>query len=801
MILNHVIIDNIRSYKHEEIEFPKGVSLFVGDIGSGKSTILMAIEFALFGLGSQKAESLLAKKSSSGYVILNFTVDQKEYEIKRALVKTGSDTINQSPKDSWIKIDSQREPLSPSELKQRVLQILKFNEPANPRAVSRIFRYAVFTPQEEMKDVLSDAKMRLETIRKAFRIEDYSIAASNSKELLDEIRHTLGRLEGRFENITILEDENMKFEKEIAELQETAAEDSEEIGRLRQSESNTASELEEIREKDKQRIKTESQIRILEEKVGDAENRIRERRADIAECKIGLEQSDSALKKLLEIKKPDTIKTISEVDAEITESQKLDSDLIRLEAQKKNVSKEIASLRDEIGQMADTDKKIFEEKMSRFQERVKSLDDSIQELDRQQQKTLAEKNQMQARRDILGKEIDKLSRLTNICPTCEQPIDEKAHRDMIESKQEQKEKAETNINAMSISFEETSSRLESTESERKQYRNEIDEIQKIIPNIDKLGQRTAELKEAKIGIASIMEKNIGKRSTAELSKTRDMLIEYKNAMERKDQIEENRDVFEGRITNNEEQILILQESIAENNTKITEIQRSHSFMDLREDILKKESQLTAIRDSISKAEVRLAQKSEKRAQIEENVLRNTQKITESKKWKKRHLEISEYEQWIKQFFIPTIARIEKQVLLSILQNFNETYSRWYSILVDDHTKESSIDEDFAPVVNQDGYEQDVRYLSGGEKTSVALAYRMTLNSLIRKETEADADLLILDEPTDGFSKGQLAKMRDILTELKSEQIILVSHARELEAFGDNMFDVSKYDGVSKVSKK
>ena len=63
MILNSIIIDNIRSYEHEEIEFPRGISLFEGDIGSGKSTVLMVIEFALFGLGSQKPEALLAKKA------------------------------------------------------------------------------------------------------------------------------------------------------------------------------------------------------------------------------------------------------------------------------------------------------------------------------------------------------------------------------------------------------------------------------------------------------------------------------------------------------------------------------------------------------------------------------------------------------------------------------------------------------------------------------------------------------------------------------------------------------------------
>ena len=116
MLLNSLIIDNIRSYEHEEVEFPRGISLFEGDIGSGKSTVLMAIEFALFGLGSQKAESLLAKKSESGTVILDFSVDDEKYEIKRTLLRKNSG-VNQDPKNSWIKIDGVKEPLSPSEFK------------------------------------------------------------------------------------------------------------------------------------------------------------------------------------------------------------------------------------------------------------------------------------------------------------------------------------------------------------------------------------------------------------------------------------------------------------------------------------------------------------------------------------------------------------------------------------------------------------------------------------------------------------------------------------------------------------
>ncbi|MDA7958984.1 MAG: hypothetical protein MPI95_07885, partial [Nitrosopumilus sp.] len=122
-------------------------------------------------------------------------------------------------------------------------------------------------------------------------------------------------------------------------------------------------------------------------------------------------------------------------------------------------------------------------------------------------------------------------------------------------------------------------------------------------------------------------------------------------------------------------------------------------------------------------------------------------------------------------------------------------------LIDDPSKESRIDEDFGPLVSQDGIEQDLEYMSGGEKSSIALAYRLTINTMLRRSIDTlRSNLLILDEPTDGFSKTQLAKVRGVLDGLKSQQVILVSHDPELEAYADHVFRVSKEGGASSVAK-
>lgn len=104
-----------------------------------------------------------------------------------------------------------------------------------------------------------------------------------------------------------------------------------------------------------------------------------------------------------------------------------------------------------------------------------------------------------------------------------------------------------------------------------------------------------------------------------------------------------------------------------------------------------------------------------------------------------------------------------------------------------------------PYVEQDGYEQDADYLSGGERTSLALAYRLALNEVVQRvSTGMSSNLLILDEPTDGFSREQLGKMREILDEVKSPQVILVSHDKELESFADQIYRVVKEGGESRV---
>lgn len=244
MMLKALTLENIRSYKDEtRIQIPTGTILFEGDIASGKSTILYAIEFALFGLGDIKSSSLLRNGAKRGRVALRFEVDGKEYEVHRSLVKKGR--IAQQD-ECYIDGPNGKAVLSASELKERVLQILGFNEPANPKAQSVIYRYAIFTPQEEMKEViLKKPDERLQTLRKALRIEDYKVASDNTSTLIGRLKERVKYFEGATQDTD-------SIKKKIEDETKLIAKITAELGPLKQKEADLGEEIKTKNEKLKQ---------------------------------------------------------------------------------------------------------------------------------------------------------------------------------------------------------------------------------------------------------------------------------------------------------------------------------------------------------------------------------------------------------------------------------------------------------------------------------------------------------------------------------------------------------------------
>lgn len=131
--------------------------------------------------------------------------------------------------------------------------------------------------------------------------------------------------------------------------------------------------------------------------------------------------------------------------------------------------------------------------------------------------------------------------------------------------------------------------------------------------------------------------------------------------------------------------------------------------------------------------------------------------------------------------------------------FSKFFSQWFAMLVAE-TFNTRINDEFTPIIEQQDYEIDYAYLSGGERTAVALAYRLALNQVLNSflSNIKTRDFVILDEPTDGFSDQQLDKMRSVLEQLNVAQLIIVSHEQKIEGFVENVIRFKKEGGISKI---
>ncbi|MBI3190459.1 SMC family ATPase [archaeon] len=219
MIIKSVQMKNIRSYEDEKVEFPLGSTLLAGDIGTGKSTILLAIDFAFFGFrkGELSGSDMLRHGKDRGSVKVNFELEGKNISIERT-IKRGKDSF---PQDNCImNINETTYEMTPVELKSKVLEmfgypqdILKKNRP--------LFRFTVYTPQEHMKQILIDEEERLEILRNIFSIDKYGRIRSNGKIFVTELRAMKRECEAVARDIDI----DKKRLEEFIELQMNASAD------------------------------------------------------------------------------------------------------------------------------------------------------------------------------------------------------------------------------------------------------------------------------------------------------------------------------------------------------------------------------------------------------------------------------------------------------------------------------------------------------------------------------------------------------------------------------------------------
>ncbi len=90
-MITSIELGDFLSHSNTKLEFENGVTVFVGDNGAGKSSIIDAITFALFGQHTRKSNKGLIKRGANqGFAKICFSIKGKQYETVRKIDSKGT---------------------------------------------------------------------------------------------------------------------------------------------------------------------------------------------------------------------------------------------------------------------------------------------------------------------------------------------------------------------------------------------------------------------------------------------------------------------------------------------------------------------------------------------------------------------------------------------------------------------------------------------------------------------------------------------------------------------------------------
>src|SRR3989344_363511 len=803
MLLQQLRLQNIRSYLDQTIDFPEGTTLLSGDIGSGKSTILLAIEFALFGSSRPElpAESLLRKGAAKGMVELTLSVNNQKVTIQRHLKKE-KDAIKQMP--GHLIYNNSKKELMPVELKAEILTLLGYPEDLLSKNKNYIFRYTVYTPQEEMKLILQDSnETRLDVLRRIFNIDKYKIIRENMQIHLKKMRT----------DITIL---NTKIEP-LAEYSQLALQQEEEKKKIEFSIQEIAPILQILQKKRK-----EQQEEI--ERSEQQQKEYHQLQQELTTTQILEKELNSNIEQLLQKKEKLEVK-IQELSIPkelLVNSEQLHTELRQQEKHKEQLSKEKNELEGKIKNIQNiiviTQEEItrttketiyipsYEKNKQELEEHISAKKESLEkkkEIDLLLEKTSAVIIKKQTLLEQSAEIRETMQNLEN-CPTCLQEVSAEHKHKIITQEQTKNIKAQAILAELEQKKKEIITQKESLEKQILEIFSKENQLAKITAELQQLKKKEEWMLEKKEQLRLLVQENNAlmlQQQNFSYAKKIEVLIAS---------INEKQKLLQG-LLHQELLQKNLQELLQqEQQYKLKNIQLHKKKEELQASLSQKKDVTAAITaqkkiaseliEQEKETAVKIAQLQTQAESIKRHLLDIQERISLLNKEKEKLARIQELYFWLEGHFLPLTYTIEKQVMINIHHHFDQLFQEWFSILIEDLNVFSRLDDSFAPIIMQNGYEIAFNDLSGGEKTSAALAYRLALNKVINTliHTINTKDLLILDEPTDGFSIEQLDKVREVLEKLQSRQTIIVSHETKIESFVNNVIRISKENHISAV---
>jgi exonuclease SbcC len=745
-VIGRVKLVNFLSHVNTEIEFGEGLTVFIGRNGAGKSSVIDAITYALYGQHTRGKRTHVRDGSGGGRVELELHVAGRKYEIVREFDGRGELRAAAIREDGRLLVTGEkRDEGRVSEVVSRILGL------DYDRMVS-----SVVIQQGEIDAILrSDPKELKELFDDLMGLRTFDVAYDRMKGALEGFRERIRKVTGRFpEDVKSVEQELEGLRKEVEsakerekslvkELEGLKAEYREIAERVERAEEliRLNLELEGVLNKLKERIRGE--VKRLEERVARLEGALRllSRKEEVGARVRRLEELKAVLQ-ALKGKEEGFLKQLEEIEEELKALPTEPSGAKSLDELRGEARKRAERLRDdsmELGKAlarGQTELDLYElqERVERDVESVvdlvsetyaSAMASRVPELTRRKEELQGQLNSVRQKIKEAEKEIKGLSTLEG------QDVN-RLHAHVLAAEQEVRSVGgEEGVKSLIEKLEGLKAKhakLTEVESPLELEPEVLDGLDALLSDEEVL-RMTSPLKE---GIATLKESGFSAETVSELEKLRS----------RKDELSRAIGQREGELGS-------LRRTVEEDEGKIEQLERALS-------VLRKASEFSALMEKVRK-----------------EVYHRDGPVLKSLRT------------WI-------YSRVSERA---------RGYLDMFDAAVDDvkiEEKRTGRGSEVAFVCYYRGREVSWERLSGGEKVVLALALRLAIGDVLGAQR---LRFFILDEPTVHLDSEKRKRLREVLMRLsqKMPQVIVITHDEEIfEGSEARVLRFEKEGGATRV---
>ena len=322
-MITSIELGDFLAHSETKLEFEKGVTIFVGENGAGKSSIIDGITFSLFGQHTRKSNKGLIKRGSNqGYSKIEFSINGKQYETVRKIDSKGGlvATFSEITKEGRVEIAAGERKQFGESMTKQVEKIIGMD--------FEKLKIASIVQQGELNSIINaKPKEFKELLNAIIGIDKLDVASESMKKVTKEFREKIKTDLGYDDtHIEILERELEKSQQEIKEaepeknqLELKQKQIHEELKKLQKELEIETPKIDKIKQLELQKDEllryVKETMKEIQQKISENERKIRDCEGCFDEIKLKVD-FESKIQKVEEAVE-DTLRKIQEMTSQI----------------------------------------------------------------------------------------------------------------------------------------------------------------------------------------------------------------------------------------------------------------------------------------------------------------------------------------------------------------------------------------------------------------------------------------------------------------------------------------------------